>query len=635
MSEPPRPEDGCSRELGSGGAKRKSAATAVLAVLVVAALTKANTLCGVFVWDDDTLVFQNHHIRSLGRIPGFFRPSYWRKHHMTGGEVYRPIRLSSFALDYAVWGLSPFGFHLTNGVVHLLNVLLVCLLLRKWHVTRPFWVMAALLFVTRPTDVETVAWIKNRSDLFAAALFFGALLVVPLPLGRRSPRWGSVIAALLFAAALMAKEVIIGLPVLLMLVFTDFRNWRRAWWATVPVWIVAGGYLLVRAELLVTPPRAVGAASGPGIWSHLVDSATTLMAYARLLVLPSPLTLAHPAPSQMLLHTHWGHWVAIGVLLCVCLVRWRVGVLAFVWTGVVLFPVSNIIPLRDRPLAEQRLYIASLGLCLLLASASRARRPRAMTTALLCVAVIASALIGIDRAGLWSSNAELWARAVRVTPRLARPVANLGNAYLWQKRHARAATEYRRCLRANPGAHEATLRLGEVYEQTGNQELALTQYREAVKVSPRSVDARYMAAALLREQGRHDEALALYEELLQIRPHSPDAWHGIALVHDQQGDAAKAVEACGEAIALDPTHFGARRVRGVLLTRIDPAQAIEDLSAAIESRPRFVAAYIERARAHGAQGDVRSAEFDLHRALEIAPNDREAWRLLDRLPAAR
>ena len=644
MAGPAIPEDGCADgaargtpplRAADGRRKQRIAAKAILTVLVVAALTKANTLCGVFVWDDDSLIVENLHLRSLRRVPGFFRPSYWRKHHMTGGEVYRPIRLSSFALDYAVWGLNPFGFHLTNDAVHLLNVLLVCLLLRRWHVTRPFWFIAALLFVTRPTDVETVAWIKNRSDLFAAAMFFGALLVLPWPLGRRSLRWRSGTAALLFAAGLMAKEVIIGLPVVLMLVFTDFRSWRRAWLATIPVWIVAVLYLLVRAEFLVTPARVVGTASGPGLWSHLVDSATTLIAYTRLLILPSPLTLDHPAPSQMLLQAHWGHLVSAGTMLYVFLTRWRVGVLSLVWIGIVLFPVSNIIPLRDRPLAEQRLYIAALGLCILLAAASRTRRSRSLTAALLCAALTASASISIDRAGLWSSNTELWGRAVRVTPQLARPVSNLGNAYLQENRFDRAAAEYRRCLRANPESHEATMRLGEVYAETGNQGLALAQYRQATKVSPRSVDARYLAAALLRDQGRSDKALAVYKEILQLRSRSPDAWHGIALVHDQRGNAAKAIEACGKAIVLDPTHFGARRVRGVLLMKVNPDGAIQDLSAAIESRPRFVVAYIERARAHIARGDLRSAEFDLRRALEIDPNDKEAWRLVDRLPFPR
>lgn len=606
-------------------------ARAILTVLLIAAIAKANTVAAVFAWDDEGLIVENIHVQNLRRVPSFFLPSYWRLHHMAGGEVYRPIRLSSFALDYAFWGLRPLGFHVTNGLLHLLNVLLVCLLLRKWPLTRRFWVLAALLFAVRPTDVETVAWIKNRSDLFAAAFFLAALVALPIPLGQTRARGRHVAAAVLFALALMAKEAAIGLPLVLMFVFAEPRRWRRAWAATIPLWIVAMGYLLVRAEFLVTPPSVAGAASGPGLAARAGSAAATFAAYARLLVLPAGLTLDHLPPLQTLLASHVGHGLALAAAAGLFLLNLRIGTLGLLWFGVTLLPVSNIIPLRDRPLAEQRLYLAALGFCILLAAAAKRRSTRRAACSLLYLATIASCLLAIDRSGLWTSNTELWRAAVRVTPALARPLTNFGNAYALHKRHDRAEFEYRRALRAHPDSCEATLRLGEVFEARGDAQKAIALYRQAASLAPRSVLARYREANLLRQEGRFDQAIEVYQQILTLKPQSPDAWHRIALVHHQRGDVPNALAACAKALALEPTHFRARRTRGVLLMKTDPEAAIRDLTVAIESNPRFVVAYVERAQVFLDQGWRAEARSDLRRALQIDPNDTQAWKLLDRM----
>lgn len=611
--------------------RSRGQAKAILTVLLVAAIAKANTVAAVFAWDDENLIIENVHVRNLRRVPSFFAPSYWRHHHMAGGEVYRPIRLSSFALDYALWGLRPVGFHITNGLLHLLNVLLVCLLLRKWPSTRRFWFVAALLFAVWPTGVETVAWIKNRSDLFAAAFFLAALVAMPLPFGGVPARGRCVAATLLFALALMAKEAAIGLPLMLMFVFADPRRWRRAWAATVPFWVVAIGYLLVRAEFLITPPSVSGAASAPGLLDRAAAAAATFAAYARLLVLPAGLTLDHLPPVDTLLASHLGQGLAVAAAVVLAALSWRIAAVGVLWFAIALLPVSNLVPLRDRPLAEQRLYVAALGFCILLAAAARSRGTRRVTLSLLYVATIAACLLAIERAGLWTSNIELWRAAVRVTPKLVRPLANFGNAYAFHKRHDRAEVEYRRALRANPKSCEATLRLGEVFEARGDAEKALSHYRQATQLAPRSVVARYREGNLLRKQGRFEQAIQCYQQILDIKPRSPDAWHRIALVQHARGDVPSALEACAKAIALEPAHFRARRMRAVLLMETQPEQALRDLTAAIESNPGYVVAYVERARLHIAQGRRGQAHSDIMRALKIDPNDVEAWRLLDQL----
>src|SRR4030095_9619717 len=44
---------------------------------------------------------------------------------------YRPISTLSYSLDYSIWGLNPFGYHLTDLILHILVSLSVFLLLLR------------------------------------------------------------------------------------------------------------------------------------------------------------------------------------------------------------------------------------------------------------------------------------------------------------------------------------------------------------------------------------------------------------------------------------------------------------------------------------------------------------------------
>jgi hypothetical protein len=154
----------------------------LLVLTAVSAGLYANTLDNsFFIWDDQNLIVQNGFIRDLSGIPFLFTPDYWQSHPYSG--QYRALRTVSFALDYHFWGLNPFGYHLTNVLLHCLNVLLIYwLAFRVLSFAGPriparvpekkdgnFNLYAAfacaLLFAAHPVHVESVAWVKNRSDI--------------------------------------------------------------------------------------------------------------------------------------------------------------------------------------------------------------------------------------------------------------------------------------------------------------------------------------------------------------------------------------------------------------------------------------------------------------------------------------
>src|SRR5437879_12547686 len=102
----------------------------LIALFVLAFGIYFNSLRNDFNFDDNTIIKDNSLVRSLSNIPKIFVSNYWANTpYEKGVLLYRPLVIASFALDYALWGNNPFGFHLTNLLTNAANSTLVFWLL--------------------------------------------------------------------------------------------------------------------------------------------------------------------------------------------------------------------------------------------------------------------------------------------------------------------------------------------------------------------------------------------------------------------------------------------------------------------------------------------------------------------------
>jgi hypothetical protein len=79
-------------------------------------------------------------------------------------------------LDCQLFGLNPWGHHLTSVLLHALNAALVFALLQQ--MTGATWrsLFVAALFAVHPLRVESVAWVAERKDVLSG--FFGLLALI-------------------------------------------------------------------------------------------------------------------------------------------------------------------------------------------------------------------------------------------------------------------------------------------------------------------------------------------------------------------------------------------------------------------------------------------------------------------------
>ncbi|MBN1946241.1 MAG: hypothetical protein JW797_11230 [Bradymonadales bacterium] len=181
---------------------------ALFCLLVVAYLP---ALANGFVWDDINDILLSDRLRSWAALGEVFRnPAMWAADLNVGPvATYRPLSLGSFVIDYQIFGLNAWGYHLSSILWHGLAQLAVFLLLRRWVPAGAAFVLA-LIGGLHPVTTEAVVWINGRSEVFA--LLFGALAL--LVASRGSPSWGRGVAVgcLLLLSALGKETGLVFIP---------------------------------------------------------------------------------------------------------------------------------------------------------------------------------------------------------------------------------------------------------------------------------------------------------------------------------------------------------------------------------------------------------------------------------------
>ena len=134
----------------------------------MAILAYAPTLRNGFVHDDTFVVVGNRLIGSLRNLPKIFLTDYWgttQSFDLSAlTKLYRPLVIVSFALNYAVGGLQPLGYHAVNILLHAGVSLAVYGVGVRLFLSRPGATVAAALFAVHPLHTEAVAGIVGRAE---------------------------------------------------------------------------------------------------------------------------------------------------------------------------------------------------------------------------------------------------------------------------------------------------------------------------------------------------------------------------------------------------------------------------------------------------------------------------------------
>jgi len=581
--------------------KRLVAAALVLVTLLAYAPA---VLGGAFHFDDGHSIVDNEGVRTPANIPRFFwMPQLWSGE--PGNMMYRPVLLTTFALDYRIWGYAATGWLLTNVVVHALVAVLVFRLATRLGLSDLAALFAGAVFALHPVLSEVQNYVSSRSESVAALVMLGALHA-HLSARASSGLRGAVLAATAIALSVLAvltKETTAGffLAVAVFEFVAALRGDKRvrgfALTCAYAVGLVAA--FALRKKLLGMATADVPLAGAPqGADPRLGGSLSVLdnvlkvqsrvvMLYGQLLLKPIGLNIDHhverlatwSASAFAALAFHATIAVAAAVAFFRARgTRSRLVFLCVAWFWIFLAP-SVAFPLNV-VMNEHRLYLPMIAVALL-AGAALARtwelladRLVSARAATCCVALPFACFVAliVQRSREWADDETLWTTAVERAPESARAHMHLGA--VWHERANDADDDRDACVRLLDKAlaeyaksdalqpawsdlqldiGNARLKRGKVLHDPADREKALAAYESFGRIVGASAPRpRVLQAAALTELGRHDEALAMALKLKSEDASVTTMYDDlIATILRNKGDKKGAAEAMRRVIAIE------------------------------------------------------------------------------------
>ncbi len=188
----------------------------IIILIILVFITFFNSIQNGFVGDDNLVVVNNTFYNSFHNLPRLFDKSYTTQPQQimatgtadygSGSVAYRPVLSLTYFFDHAIYHLNASGYHFTNFLIHLANVILVYWLVYSLFQKVPLSVFGALIFGLHPLRTEAVCCIGYRADLLGTFFILSALLCYVRFKNNQRFIFFFILSCLFFLLALFSKE---------------------------------------------------------------------------------------------------------------------------------------------------------------------------------------------------------------------------------------------------------------------------------------------------------------------------------------------------------------------------------------------------------------------------------------------
>ncbi len=488
-------------------------------------------LINEFVYDDTSLIVSNRLIKTnLNPLFYFTHGDTLRPDQPLSKDIYRPLATWFFAIEYHLFGPSPFYFHLLSLLLHALNSVLCFFLFKKLTRNSAFSFWGALIFGLHPITTETVAWANQQAALWSWLFSFLALLAFFYE-NRFSQSWVkiTVISASSFFAV-FSKEQAVILPILCgLLVFCSGERLKNRLKEIAGVTIPITIYLLFRAIFLGAFSQQEAWANGH--WGIFLTMIRGFAEYFKLMVWPHPLSVNYD--SFPISETFWDFKVIISAailaaLAALAIIFWRKSKLfstGIIWIFAVLAPVSNFILPTKQIISERYLYFALPGLILSFFAAAdftfkkiNLNRKILIPVSIIFALIISSifSLGTFFRLADWKNELSLWKHEVEIKPNDWRTQKNYAYTLEKENHTAEAIRYYQKSIELAGGADlylRSTNALAIAYIRLNETEKAESLLLSALKIFPENNALLYSLGQTYLKAKKNKEAANVFWNL--------------------------------------------------------------------------------------------------------------------------
>jgi len=523
-------------------------------------LLYAQSLTGGFVLDDWYVIAQNPTIKEPGLLKNAFTENFFSSYRPSPQfqlNYYRPVTLLSFALDYQIWGLSPFGYRLVNILLHALNAFLFYRMVVLFFKEKELALLSAVFFSILPVHEWAVNHIIGRGGLLE--IFFVLLSIVNLLYyleGRKKTKY--VLSLLFLALAILSREIaVVFIAIIFWIIFNRLANKKQALFVFIPFLSVVLAYAALRLLFFSPFANAASYFSLDHVWQwflrfgefnsrFLVPWGIQSYLKFKLFVLPITISMG-----------------CLMVFLCVAgifilkkpALKYRpIFIFACGWLIINLLPLfllEGVIRRLGPGLSEYLLYGVSFGFalgagCLILNFGGIIQK--------LIILLLFSyfTFIVFLSNSYWENNTEegilkkamvldgdwryiagrqllmKYVEDEEMTKALIREASGLFSKSLWQRR------------------------LGQIYSNRGDLEAAEASFRDSISSNPRNVEAYEGWAVALLNNGKIEEGRRLLEKSLSVNAKDSEIYRLLGLLHYRNDNFMAAIPYFEKAVYYNP-----------------------------------------------------------------------------------
>jgi hypothetical protein len=516
------------------------------------------------VWDTQRYVIDNPNIKALTweNIRWMFTSFHVANWH--------PLTWLSHALDYALFGLDPWGHHLVSILIHCLNTVLLFALvivlisfkssaenaLRFVPVNNKTLLVAgvaALLFGIHPQHVESVVWVAERKDVLCLFFILLALLsyVFYNAVCATKKRFYWYLATLwFFVLALLSKPMAVTFPVILLLMdvyplkrtsITASLQHNRVSYQRLVVEKIPF-FMLTLFSVIITilaqhDGGSISAFEHLGIEIRLLNAGNSLIFYISKFIFPIGLSPFYPYPSYRSFQEYYPSLIpviAFFLITFVCSYLWTkkkyYWLITWLFYLVTLSPVIGIIQVGIQAAADRYVYLPTIPFYILLSVGIVNLLYGVKISKTIKVVIIISCFCASfllfqltqKQTFIWKNEFTFWNYIVAYAPNSAKAQFNLGDVYLKNDQYEKAAEHYHNAISLQPLNPKWYVNLPMAYIELNRLQDALNILNPLIEhkidTAPNQDYLYYLKGLIYLKQGRLQEAQQSLTKALEINP---------------------------------------------------------------------------------------------------------------------
>jgi protein O-mannosyl-transferase len=557
-----------------------------MALALIGILVYGNHLQNTFQFDSVAYIKNN---LSLKNPESILTLQFWISDFFSRGLLSISIAFNAY-LDE----LRPFGYHILNLALHIVNTILIFYIFNKALLhfknligenNAAISFFGATIFLVHPIQTESVIYIISRSEVLASTFYLFGFFLFQIYLDIHNNR--SLLKKLILILTMLVltfvgfsvKQTLATFPLIVFLYYISVSpldsainkfllNWKWPILTAVLIFLSLLLYKLLSDETFLIGPSNPHEMVGRAKYM-LSQPAVVIFYYFQKILFPINLIV----DPDIKVVTHFFSFNFLASMIVIAFIAyylwkqkaWRFYIFFLSWFFIILSPSSSIVTLHDLA-AEHRVYLALPGVIFILSyGLFKILKNQKFSILILCLLTLFLGMLNIERNKVWKNELSLWQDTYKKSPGKIRPLINLARAHSLEENNEEAARLYEEALSKGPDIFVIQYNLGELYLKEGRVEEAILRFQSALKLKPEIPETYAKLGEIYLARKNWKLADIYFKKCIEIDSRFSEVFKNLGVLHFYHlKNLKESLLYFSHSLALDPNQKEAGKIGSLL-----------------------------------------------------------------------